>query len=128
MLVLEPVEPLDLVIRGEMRLSLSWASARKSSAWRRWVAASSPPASQQLSGELPNGLEHAEPRLAVTHLDLADQTVVDQGGQPVQRVDAEITLGVADRFDGLEAGAAPEDRQPGEQSLLGFRQAGRSSR
>jgi hypothetical protein len=43
---------------------------------------------QQVSGELPNGLEHAEPGLAVTHLGLANQTVVYQGGQPVQRVDA----------------------------------------
>ena len=77
---------------------------------------------QQLSGELPNGLEHAEPRLAVTHLGLANQTVVDQGGQPVQRVDAEIALRVADRFHGLEAGATPKHRQPGEQTLLGFRE------
>jgi hypothetical protein len=116
-LVLEPVEPLDLVVRREMRLT--------SAGQRKKVAGVAPPGpclvapgAKPLFGELPNGLEHAEPWLATWQVGPADQAVVDQGGQCIESVDTEVTTGVADSFDGVDVGAATEHRQPGEQSLL----------
>ena len=66
---------------------------------------------QSLERVLAHRLEHGEAWLGVAAHQLAQQAVVDEGGERVQR-------GAAHRFGGIERAAAREHRQPGEQRPL----------
>ena len=66
---------------------------------------------QSLEGVLAHRVEHGEAWLGVAAHQLAQQAVVDEGGERVQR-------GAADRFGGIQRAAAREHRQPGEQRPL----------
>ena len=66
---------------------------------------------QPLPRELADRLEHPEALLAVRIGAAADEALVEQRRQRVE-------VGVADRFGGLERGAAAEHREPGEELLL----------
>jgi hypothetical protein len=67
--------------------------------------------------ELPDRLQHREPRRAPGRLGSPDQRLVHQGGQPVEGVQSR-SLRVAYRFGRFERPAAGEHRQPREQASL----------
>jgi hypothetical protein len=76
---------------------------------------------QPLLGELADRLQHGEPGLARGGLGPDHRRLVDQGGQAVQDVEAQL-LRVADGLGRLQGPAAGEHRQPGEQPPLGARE------
>src|SRR5438046_6409434 len=49
-----------------------------------------------------------------------DQALVGQGGEPVERLDAELSARVADLVGHVQGPAAHEHREPGEQAPLGL--------
>ena len=82
----------------------------------------SPLLAQPLPSVLAERLEHDEARVAVVGHALDEQAVVDERGDAVEDVDAEVLAGVADGLGRLERAAAGEDREAPEQRLLGRRQ------
>jgi hypothetical protein len=48
------------------------------------------------------------------------EALVDERGDSVERVDAEVVVGVADRLDGFECAATLEDSEPPEEALFVF--------
>ena len=85
----------------------------------RSVAAASPLLEQPLAAVLAERLEHDEARLAVVGHALHEQAVVDERGDAVEDVDAQVLAGVADGLGRLERAAAGEDRQAAKELLLG---------
>ena len=69
---------------------------------------------------LANGFEHEETRFAVGLFDLADQAFVHHGRHPIEDVQAEIFLGVADGLDSFEGAATEESGEPAEKFLFRF--------
>ena len=77
---------------------------------------------QPLSRELADRLQHAEPRRRLPLGPagaLPHEAVVDEGGQTVQEINAEVAIGVAHGRRRLEGPAASEDAEAAEQGLLG---------
>ncbi len=113
MLAVAPLEPLVLVLGGEVRLGLPG---------EREVVPRVPlrdgvvvrPVGELFLGELPDRLEHREPVAGP-----ADERHLDQRGQPVERVEPELFRAAHDPR-GLEGPAPAEHRKPGEQPALGF--------
>src|SRR5215211_4658163 len=114
------VQPLALVGAGEVRLG----GERRVEE----VLGVAPPDllqvavfGQPLLPELADRLQHGEPGVAGRGLGPEHQRLVDQRGQAVEDVQAELP-GTADRLGRLQRPAAGEHRQPGEQSPLGVRE------
>ncbi len=82
---------------------------------------------QPLPAVLPERLEHDEARLAVVGRPLDEQAVVDERGDAVQDVDAQVLAGVADGLRRLERAASGEDRQAAKEPSARAVSAGRSS-
>jgi hypothetical protein len=117
LLEVEAVQPRPLVVGGEVGFGLHRQAEEVlavAAADQVQVAAGL----QLLAGELPQGLQHPEPGLAVGGVGAADQRLVHQRGQPVDGVQPQ-PLRVADRLRRLDRPAAGEHRQPGEQPPLG---------
>ena len=73
---------------------------------------------QPLASILPERLEHREPRVAIVRRALHQKAVVDERGDALQDVDAEILAGIAHRFGALERAASGKHRQAAKERLL----------
>ena len=119
MVLLEPVEPAPLVGAHDLAPRDSSASGSEELdvpvAQRRPIGRSS---TGLLHGVLADRLEHREARLAVRRPPTwRSEALVDQRRERVEHVAARSAA--ADRLDGLEAGAADEDRQPAKSDRSG---------
>ena len=79
------------------------------------------PLVQALRGELPDRLEHGVPRYP-QELGTAHQAVIEQRGQAVGRVDAQVAVRVAHGIDRGQGGPPGEHGEPGEEPLFRVRQ------
>src|SRR5206468_9709123 len=117
MVALEPAEPASLVVAGQLRgqrLREHYERLRVASFDLRSLAGFGQP----LGGELPDRVEHPEPRLTVDLLD-PDQALVGEGHEAVEDLDAvELAGRPADRLRAVDLAPADEHAQPGEQPAL----------
>jgi hypothetical protein len=76
------------------------------------------PLERLLHCEVPNRLEHRESGLARDPLFLAKQALLDERGEGVEQIGLQLVG--AHLLDGVEAGAADEDGDAGEQRAIGL--------
>ncbi len=90
----------------------------KAAPWAARSASRRPRSVRLLDRELADRLEHHEPRLAVHTLDLPQEALLDQRGERIDDVAADI-LGT-DSLDGLEPRSPCEDGEPRKQRAIGL--------
>src|SRR5437764_10187314 len=72
--------------------------------------------------ELADRLQHPEARFAVGIVTLAQQALLDQRGQAVEDVDAELPVRTADGLGSIEPASADEDAQSRKETALRLRE------